>query len=161
MKKIVKEIFPYIIILIVVIVVRTFIATPVRVDGNSMNNNLFDGEILILNKLASINRYDVVVVKLDSEDEVIIKRVYGMPGEKLEINHNNIYINGKKIKDNYALGKTQDYAEITLGNDEYFVLGDNREISKDSRIVGPINKKEIKGQTVFRLFPFKKIGKIS
>ena len=160
MKKIFKELLPYIIILLVVVLIRSFIATPVRVDGNSMNNNLLDGEILILNKLASINRYDVVVVKLQNENEVIIKRVYGMPGETVEINHSDIYINGKKIKDNYALGKTQDYAEIKLGDDEYFVLGDNREISKDSRIIGPINKKNIKGQTVLRLFPIKKIGVI-
>lgn len=160
MKKIFKELLPYIIILLVVVLIRSFIATPVRVDGNSMNNNLLDGEILILNKLASINRYDVVVVKLQNDDDVIIKRVYGMPGEKIEINHSDIYINGKKIKDNYALGKTQDYAEIKLGDDEYFVLGDNREISKDSRIIGPINKKDIKGQTVLRLFPIKKIGSI-
>ena len=161
MKKIFKELLPYIIILLVVVLIRSFIATPVRVDGNSMNNNLLDGEILILNKLASINRYDVVVVKLQNDDDVIIKRVYGMPGEKIEINHSDIYINGKKIKDKYALGKTQDYAEITLGDDEYFVLGDNREISKDSRIIGPINKKDIKGQTVLRLFPIKKIGLIN
>lgn len=159
MKKIIKELYPYAIIIVVVILVRSFIVTPVRVDGDSMNNYLLDGQILVLYKLAKIERYDIVVLH-EAEDDNIIKRVYGLPGEKIKIDHNKIYVNDEVIEDNYGLGKTSNYDEITLGADEYFVLGDNREISKDSRIIGPINKKNIKGQTVFRLFPFNKFGTI-
>ncbi len=159
MKKFIKEIYPYLIIILAVVLVRTFIITPVRVDGESMDNNLKDGQILLLYRLGKIDRYDIVVVKED-EDDKIIKRVYGLPGETIKIDHNHIYINGEIIEDNYAFGKTSDYEEITLKDDEYFVLGDNREISKDSRRLGPFKKENIKGTTIYRIYPFNKIGKI-
>ena len=158
--KIIKELVPYVLIVIFVVLLRTFIITPVRVDGASMNNTLKDGQVLLLYKLAKVNRYDIVVVDEENIDEVIIKRVYGMPGDTIEINHNSIYINGKVIDDQYGVGKTSDYAEITLKDDEYFVLGDNREVSKDSRYFGTVKESEIKGQTIYRLWPFTKLGKI-
>ncbi len=159
MKKVFKEIYPYLIIIIVVLLVRSFLITPVRVDGDSMNTYLNDGEILLLSKVGKIKRYDIVVLHED-EDDNIIKRVYGMPGETIEIDHGKIYIEGKAIKDEYGIGETSDYAKIKLKDNEYFVLGDNREISKDSRNLGPIAKQNIKGTTIFRIFPFKKFGKI-
>ena len=158
--KIIKELVPYVLIIIFVVLLRTFIITPVRVDGASMDNTLTDGQVLLLYKLAKVNRYDIVVVDEENIDEVIIKRVYGMPGDTIEINHNSIYINGKVIDDQYGVGKTSDYAEITLKDDEYFVLGDNREVSKDSRYFGTVKESEIKGQTIYRLWPFTKLGKI-
>lgn len=156
MKKIIKELYPYVIIILVVVLVRTFIITPVRVDGDSMRKNLNDGEILLLYKLARIDRYDIVVIK-DKENETIIKRVYGMPGDTLEIKDNKIYINDEIIEDEFHYGETSDVEKIQLEEDEYFVLGDNRLISKDSRALGPITKNEIKGVTIVRLFPFTKI----
>ena len=158
--KIIKELVPYVLIVIFVVLLRTFIITPVKVDGASMDNTLKDGQVLLLYKLAKINRYDIVVVDEENIDEVIIKRVIGMPGDTIEINHSSIYINGKVIDDKYGVGKTNDYAEITLGDDEYFVLGDNREVSKDSRYFGAVKENEIKGQTIYRLWPFTKLGKI-
>lgn len=158
--KIIKELIPYVIIVVVVVLLRTFIITPVRVEGASMDKTLKDGQILLLYKLAHINRYDIVVVDEKELDEVIIKRVYGMPGDTIEINHSKIYINDKEIDDKYGFGKTTDYDKITLGDDEYFVLGDNREVSKDSRYFGVVKKDEVKGQTIFRLWPFTKLGKV-
>lgn len=156
MKKIIKELYPYVIIILVVVLVRTFIITPVRVDGDSMRKNLNDGEILLLYKLAKIDRYDIVVIE-DKENETIIKRVYGMPGDTVEIKNNKIYINDEIIEDEFNYGETSDVEKIQLEEDEYFVLGDNRLISKDSRALGPITKDEIKGVTIVRLFPFTKI----
>lgn len=143
-----------------VVLIRTFIATPVRVDGDSMNKTFKNGDILILYKLSKINRFDVIVLHEEKDNEKIIKRVIGMPGDTVAIKDGEIYINDEKIDDEYAYGMTSDYDRITLKSDEYFILGDNRLISKDSRYFGPIKEKEIKGKVVFRIFPFSKFGKI-
>lgn len=158
--KIIKEIIPYIVIVLVVVLIRTFIITPVRVDGDSMKNTLKNGDILLLYKLSSIDRFDIIVLDEEKDNEKIIKRVIGLPGETVAIKKGKIYINDKVIDDEYAYGETSDYDKVTLEDDEYFILGDNRLISKDSRYFGPIKKSEIKGKIVFRLFPFTKIGTV-
>lgn len=158
--KIIKEIIPYIVIVLVVVLIRTFIITPVRVDGDSMKNTLKNGDILLLYKLGSINRLDIIVLDEEKDNEKIIKRVIGLPGETVAIKKGKIYINDKVIDDKYAYGETSDYDKVTLEDDEYFILGDNRLISKDSRYFGPIKESEIKGKIVFRLFPFTKIGTV-
>lgn len=125
-----------------------------------MNKTFNDGDILILYKLSDIKRFDVVVLHEENDDEKIIKRIIGMPGDTVAIKDGDIYINDEKIKDEYAYGMTSDYERITLGNDEYFILGDNRLVSKDSRYFGPVKENEIKGKVIFRIFPFSKFGKI-
>lgn len=164
--KILKELIPYIIIVIVVVLFRTFIATPIRVDGPSMEDTLKNGDILFLNKLdKTIKRFDIVVIY--KSDIRLIKRVIGLPGENIEYKDNELYINGKVIED-VALIRTGDFTLHELYNIDkipegyYFVMGDNRTVSKDSRYydIGLIKKSEIAGTTSFRLFPFNKIGKI-
>lgn len=158
--KVIKEVIPYIVIVVVVVLIRTFIITPVRVDGDSMKNTLKNGDILLLYKLSSIDRFDIIVLDEEKDNEKIIKRVIGLPGETVAIKNGKIYINDKVIDDEYAYGQTSDYNKVTLKDDEYFILGDNRLISKDSRYFGPIKDNEIKGKIVFRLFPFTKIGTV-
>ena len=158
--KVIKEVIPYIVIVVVVVLIRTFIITPVRVDGDSMKNTLKNGDILLLYKLSSINRFDIIVLDEEKDNEKIIKRVIGMPGETVAIKKGKIYINDKVIDDEYAYGETSDFDKVTLADNEYFILGDNRLISKDSRYFGPIKDNEIKGKIVFRLFPFTKIGTV-
>lgn len=158
--KVIKEVIPYIVIVVVVVLIRTFIITPVRVDGDSMKNTLKNGDILLLYKLSSIDRFDIIVLDEEKDNEKIIKRVIGMPGETVAIKKGKIYINDKVIDDEYAYGETSDFDKVTLADDEYFILGDNRLISKDSRYFGPIKDNEIKGKIVFRLFPFTKIGTV-
>lgn len=161
--KYLKEAMPYIIILMVVILIRTFIVTPIKVNGQSMYDTLNGSEIMILWRTKDIQRYDIVVADLienGRKTDTLIKRVYGLPGETISYEDGIIYINGKKIEDSYAYGKTDDFGPITLGSDEYFLLGDNRGVSLDSRIFGPINKKHIDGKTDFIIWPFKKFGKV-
>ena len=158
--KVIKEVIPYVVIVVVVVLIRTFIITPVRVDGDSMKNTLKNGDILLLYKLSSINRFDIIVLDEEKDNEKIIKRVIGMPGETIAIKKGKIYINDKVIDDEYAYGETSDYNKVTLRDNEYFILGDNRLISKDSRYFWPIKENEIKGKIVFRLFPFTKIGTV-
>lgn len=167
MKKI-KEIIPYILIIIIVVLIRTFIITPVQVDGTSMYPTLNNNEILLLKKYdKKIKRFDVVVLKY--KNEKLIKRVIGLPGENVKYENNKLYINNKYIKEKFIKNiDTDDFnieeilndGEFKIPNNYYFVVGDNRNNSIDSRIIGLINKKNIKGKTDFAIFPFKKFGKI-
>lgn len=157
--KIIKELIPYIIILVVVILFRSFIATPVKVDGTSMHPTLKGNEIMILNKLGKLDRFDIVVIDYKPDD--IIKRIIALPGETVEVKNKAIYVNGRKIDDKYGDGENGDYEKIELSDDEYYVLGDNRENSKDSRYIGPIKVKNIKGTSKFVIFPFTKLGNVN
>ena len=157
MKKILKELVPYIVILVVVVLIRTFIVTPIIVDGDSMSPTLTDGEMMLLNKLGSIERNDIVVI--NNEEGYIIKRVIALPGESIECRDGVIYINDEKYDDNFA-SKTDDFVKQFLNDDEYFVMGDNRFVSMDSRIFGAVTKEEILGTTNFVIYPFNKFGKI-
>lgn len=161
MKRFFKEYFWYIVILAAVILTRTFIVTPVRVNGSSMDETLKSGDIMLLYKLASIEREDIVVVGPEVQGSNLIKRVIALPGESIKCEDGAIYINNKKYKDKHAFGTTSDFEEIKLAKDEYFVLGDNRIVSQDSRYFGPVEKDAIKGQTSIVIFPFTKIGKVS
>lgn len=156
-----KELVPYIIIIIVVLLIRTFLVTPARVDGDSMLNTLYNGEIVILNKISlkteEINRFDIIVI--DYEKDLLIKRVIGLPNETIEYKNNELYINDKLIETPIKFEDTEDFKETTKDN-EYFVLGDNRDDSKDSRYFGNVNISKIKGKVNFVLFPFKYFGKI-
>ena len=104
---------------------------------------------------SGIDRFDIVVVKTDNNR--IIKRVIGLPGESVMYEDGKLYINGKYVEDSYSLSETKDFDNIVLKEDEYFVLGDNREVSKDSRMIGPVKKEQILGKTRLVIFPFTKI----
>lgn len=168
MKKVIKELIPYVIIFIVVILIRSFLATPVIVSGSSMVPNFHNGEVLILSKisykLSNINRFDVVVIKPEKEKEEIIKRVIGLPGEHVSYKNNKLYINDKEEKENFKSFDTDDFnlEEVcsctVIPEDKYLVLGDNRPISKDSRRIGLIDKDSIEGKVVFRIWPFSSFG---
>ncbi len=157
-KKYIKEIIPYIIILVAVVLIRTYLVTPIMVNGPSMQPTLDGGEVMILNKIGKIDRFDVVVVDIKSED--IIKRVIAMPGETISCENGIVYVNDRRQDEEYSQGVTSDFEKVTLGDDEYFVMGDNRENSLDSRKLGVFSKEQIKGTTKLVLFPFNRIGNI-
>ena len=157
--KIIKDLLPYLIILIIVIFIRTFIVTPIKVNGSSMYNTLDGNEIMLLWKLGNLERFDIVVAK--TEDDTLIKRLYAFPGESIECRQGKIYINNQEIDDQYAFGETDDFAKITLQEEEYFLMGDNRLVSLDSRRIGPIKIEQIEGKTNFILLPFTKFGNVS
>ena len=154
MNKFVKELIPYVIIIVVVVLIRSFIVTPVSVDGPSMNNTLYDKDVMLLNLFdKNYKRDDIVVFRMGSEK--LIKRVVALPHEKVKCVSGIIYVNNEVYDDSaFANGKNSDFQEYILGDDEYFVMGDNRNNSKDSRYFGPINKKDILGKTHIVIFPF-------
>ena len=165
-KSILKELISYALIILAVVVIRVFIFDPVKVDGPSMNTTLTDGEIVILNKFEyrknDVQRYDIVVINVDGKK--IIKRVIGLPNEEIVIKDNNVYANGKKLKNSFASTSTDDFDLSQIGlkkvpGDSYFVLGDNREVSLDSRYseVGTIKKDQIVGKASIIIWPLNRI----
>lgn len=159
MKKL-KELMPYIIIVVVVLLVRSFIVTPGLVNGSSMEPTLYNNELVLINKIGlnkGIDRYDIVVVKY--ENSTIIKRVIGLPYETVEYINDTLYIDGEIVNTKVDFEYTKDF-KLTAGKNEYIVLGDNRNISKDSRIIGPVKERDIIGKVDLVLFPFSKFGKV-
>lgn len=158
-KSYVKEFLPYFIIILVVVFVKMFVVSPIRVNGASMNPTLNDKDIMILNEISygfsDIVRFDIVVVK--EENEYLIKRIIGLPGEKIEYKDNKLYIDGKYVKEDFKHMETMDFS-TTLGEDEYFIMGDNRTNSTDSRIFGPISRDEIIGKTSLTILPISRFG---
>lgn len=158
-KSYIKEFLPYFIIILVVLFIKLFIVSPIRVNGASMNPTLNDKDIMLLDEISyrfrDIERFDIVVVKED--DEYLIKRVIGLPGEKIEYKDNKLYINGKYKQEEFKHAGTGDFA-VELGNDEYFIMGDNRINSTDSRVFGPVSRDEIIGKTSLTILPFSRFG---
>ena len=162
-----KELVPYIIIIFVVATIRTFIVTPVKVNGSSMYPTLKEGEILLLNKFDNnYKRFDIVVA--NAANMKVIKRVIGLPGEHIAYENCKLYIDGEVvddyvtecITDDFNLDDLYGYAIIPEGY--YFLMGDNRKDSYDSRNfeIGLIKEDQIQGKVSFRLIPFKRFGSI-
>lgn len=158
------------VIVIMTFLMVRFVAQRTEVFGTSMVPTLESGDQLIADKLTyhfrEPKRFEIVIFPFEYEEETyFIKRVIGLPGETVQIDYDGvIYINGERLDESYgnAVMENPGIAAdgIVLGEDEYFVLGDNRNISKDSRSadVGPIRREEILGRAFLRIYPFSKFG---
>jgi len=165
--KVIKNILSYVIVIIVALLIKEFIFSPIRVDGKSMYPTLKDGDIMILNEIGyhlnGVKRFDIVVVK--TQNDRIIKRVIGLPGEKIEYKDNKLFVNDEEVVEDFTHDIThnftlEDISETIIPENYYFVVGDNRGDSKDSRIIGLINKNQIRGKTSFIVFPFDRFGNV-
>ena len=169
-KSIKREIFEWIMVFVVAaamaFVVRTFIFEPVRVDGASMMDTLVDGEYMIATKFdylfADPDRFDVVICNYPNTTDGMyrVKRVIGMPGETIQLLGGELYVDGVHMEQNFDMHSvTQNFGPFTVPEDHYFVIGDNRNNSKDSRsiMVGPLKRSEIKGHVRAVVFPFTKM----
>jgi len=136
---------------------RFFVLERVIVIGDSMSGSFDSGSVLLSRKygLSQIDRFDVIVVSTGRYN--VIKRVIGMPGETVSIQNNSVYINGIAIGGSHGTAPGGDNVWI-LREDEYFILGDNRTGSIDSRSYGAVSSDKIRGKVIFQLFPYDKFG---
>lgn len=172
---------------IVILLFVNFVAHPVRVDGRSMYPTLKDGEFGFTNVggvlLNGVKRGDIVVVTMEEKGQKThwVKRVIGMPGDTISCANDIVFINGKVLDETQYIDPdyrqscvdqfgyfnkvpnadntdVQDFEEVKLGDDEYYVMGDNRPYSKDSRYVGPVKKSQLFAKKMLVLLPISDIG---
>ena len=169
-----KEIISYIKIIVITVLVvlgcKQFLFAPIKVQGASMYPTYEDKDIIIVSKISKIERFDQIVFQSPTEDELYIKRVIGLPGDTVEMKDDVLYVNGKAYEENYVNRETEDpnqlritenftleelQGQTTVPEDTYFVLGDNRLKSYDSRHYGFISFDAVYGESKLTIFPFK------
>lgn len=149
---------------IILAIILFFLFWPTLITGSSMENTFFTGDRVMISRvlvyLNKIDYSDIIVCKINEKgtQSTIIKRLIGLPNDHIIMDNGILYVNGTKVdepylKDGYSSGNI----DIVLGSDEYFVLGDNRKVSLDSRTIGPISSKEIVGKVLLRWYPLKNI----
>ena len=166
-----KEVWIYLVIIVALLAIKVYVASPIKVNGKSMDPTLKDQDIMILNKLvykfSDIQRFDIVVIKgreiNGKKEEDLIKRVIGLPGEHIAYRGNKLYVNGEVVKENFMRNEIDDFdidelESHTVPKDMYFVLGDNRVGSLDSRVLGFIHKDIILGRAKYTVYPFNRWG---
>ena len=195
MKSFIKEWGLFTLLVIIIIVSRWLIWSPVTVDGHSMDPTLQDQEHLIMYRTQDIKRFDIVVAsELDSSgnEKLIVKRVIGMPGDTIRYENDVLYVNGEQMDEPYLQEYLDAFAEdklqsiysyntqfqaraqvataftvdnnfqpsftVTVPEGHYYLLGDDRLVSSDSRIVGSFAKEDIKGKIIFRMWPLNRIS---
>ena len=149
-----------------------FVGKPFTVSGQSMYPTLHNNDRMLMSKLGDINRFDVVVLHAPDQDKEYIKRVIGMPGDTVEVKEGKLYINGQPVEqpfinkeilvnktvyiDDFTLQELTGESKVPEG--KYFVMGDNRGVSRDSRMIGLIDRKAIEGKAVFTIWPMNQFG---
>ena len=170
-----RELLGWLVYILIIIgltyLIITYVGQRTRVSGQSMETTLSDGDNLIVDKLTyhfkDPERFDIIVFPYKYEENTYyIKRIIGMPGETIQIVGGEVYIDGKLLGEHYGnelmLNPGLAADPVTLGDDEYFVLGDNRNNSQDSRVsnVGVIHRDELLGRAWIRIWPFDEFGVI-
>lgn len=154
--------------LIVVIPIRVWIAQPFIVNGSSMDSTFEEGEYLIVDELSlrwrELERGDVVIFRYpEDRSKYFIKRLIGLPGETVSVKSDSVVIKndrnleGVELNEPYIHSRSLGDTDVTLSDDEYFVMGDNRLVSSDSRVWGPLGRRDIIGRPLVRLLPITRI----
>ena len=170
---IIRELLGWIIYILIIIgltyLIITYVGQRTRVSGSSMETTLSDGDNLIVDKISyrfrDPKRYDIIVFPYKYEENTYyIKRIIGLPGETVQVKNGEVYIDGEILGEDYGAEAMEDAGiasePIELGTDEYFVLGDNRNHSSDSRdpSVGVLRREDLIGRAWIRIYPFDEMG---
>lgn len=156
------------------LLLTNFVIQRNTVIGSSMDPTLADRDEVFVEKISrhfknGLKRGDIVTAEthektIDGIEMIIIKRVIGVPGDRVTIKHGDVYLNGVRLEEPYLADGVRTatfyerYADVTLQEDEYYLLGDNRANSRDSRAIGPVARSEIEGRLILRFYPFSKFG---
>lgn len=157
-----REASVFLLIVILILALRAYVITPAIIHGNSMEPALSDGDFIFLSRnVENIERFDIIVHRY--ENTSLVKRVIGIPGEYIEYQDEQLYVNDKVVPEPYLDTAMPDFALTDISyreipEDYYFVLGDNRGASKDSREIGLIHIDDIVGRGIYRVFPFDQFG---
>ncbi|WP_438448642.1 signal peptidase I [Gorillibacterium sp. sgz5001074] len=142
--------------------IQNYAFAQVRVEQHSMDTTLAEGQRLVENRLvykfSEPERGDIVIVNGPESDRRLVKRIIGLPGDVLDIKDGSVWINGERLEEPYAAGRTlpgRVKLPLTVPDNAYFVLGDNREHSEDSRNLGTMSKTSVEGKAMLRLYPFR------
>lgn len=174
LREVIETIAYILVTMALVILIITYVGQRTVVNGDSMDNTLQDGQNLIMDKISyrfhDPNRFDIVIFPGPEEEggDLFIKRVIGLPGETVQIIDGKVYINNEELtEDDYGIteliSNPGSFDEpYTLGEEEYFCLGDNRPVSYDSRYpeVGPVDRSEIVGKVWIRIWPLSEFGSV-
>jgi len=152
-----------VIVALLALALRIFVVEPFGVVGQSMEPNYHDKDYLVIDKISyrfrDPHRGEVVIFHpKPAPEESYIKRIIGLPGETVEVKDGMVYVNSRRLSEPYVISDSKmplerDYPAVTLGNDEYFMFGDNRDHSSDSREIGPVPKVNIQGRVAVVLLP--------
>ncbi len=155
------------------LLLNRFVIQKVEVSMESMYDTLVEGDQLFVEKVSNYfsnpDRFDIVVFEAPDGSQLDngkywIKRVIGLPGDTIQMTEDGVYINGTKLLEDYVDGDMGDPGIIeeplTLGEDEYFLMGDNRAVSQDCRIIGPVSKETMMGRVCLRIWPLSRFGTV-
>ena len=171
LKAIVREWLDALALAAVILTVLFFFCWPFQVQGLSMSETLRDNDRIVVSRLSaltdSFSRGDLAVCRIldSSREEIVVKRIVGLPGDHVFIEGGRLFLNGRLAEEPYLLQtvnaetgtanimETEGEVDILLAHDEYFVMGDNRALSFDSRVVGPVNRQAVVGRVFARWWP--------
>ena len=174
LRRVFNFVLTIIICFVIAFLITRFVIRRNTVKGTSMVPTLYHRDEIFVEKISrlfagGLKRYDIVTADTDrkasdGEEMIIIKRVIGLPGERVRIENGHVYINDRQLEEPYLPESVRtyphnpDYANVLLGEDEYYLLGDNRENSQDSRDIGAVSRGDIEGKLLIRFYPFSRFG---